>query len=143
MSHTTAAILSIGDELTLGQTLDTNSQWLSSELAAVGIDVVEHVTVPDNLALHVAALKRLSTQVDLIISSGGLGPTADDLTRVAVAAAAGDTLVEDAESLSQIEKFYAARQRIMPPINRVQALRPSRGTAIANPNGTADRKSVV
>ncbi len=137
MSHTTAAILSIGDELTLGQTLDTNSQWLSNELAAVGIDVVEHVTVPDNLALHVAALKRLSTQVDLIISSGGLGPTADDLTRAAVAAAAGDTLVEDAESLSQIEKFYAARQRVMPPINRVQALRPSRGSAIANPNGTA------
>lgn len=137
MPHTTAAILSIGDELTLGQTLDTNSQWLSGELAAVGLDVVEHVTVPDNLALHVAALKRLSTQVDLIISSGGLGPTADDLTRAAVAAAAGDTLVEDAESLVQIEKFYASRKRIMPPINRVQALRPSRGSAIANPNGTA------
>ncbi len=137
MPHTTAAILSIGDELTLGQTLDTNSQWLSGELSAVGIDVVEHVTVPDNLVLHVAALQRLSMQVDLIISSGGLGPTADDLTRAAVAAAAGDTLVEDTESLAQIEKFYASRQRTMPPINRVQALRPSRGSAIANPNGTA------
>lgn len=137
MPHTTAAILSIGDELTLGQTLDTNSQWLSGELAAVGIDVVEHVTVPDNLVLHVAALTRLSKQVDLIISSGGLGPTADDLTRAAVAAAAGDTLVEDAESLAQIEAFFSSRRRVMPPINRVQALRPSRGSAIGNPNGTA------
>lgn len=136
-AHATAAILSIGDELTLGQTLDTNSKWLSERLRDLGIVPVEHVTVPDDLPRHVGALRRLAGEVDLILCSGGLGPTADDLTREALARAAGDVLVEDDLALAQVESFFAARGRAMPPINRAQALRPSRGTSLSNLNGTA------
>lgn len=135
--HRTAAILSIGDELALGQALDTNSRWLSQQLIDRGISVVEHVTVPDDLPRHVAALRRLAADVDLIVSSGGLGPTADDLTRAAVAEAAGDTLIESPEALAQIEVFFSKRGRSMPPANRAQALFPSRGSWLRNDHGTA------
>jgi nicotinamide-nucleotide amidase len=75
--------------------------------------------------------------VDVIISTGGLGPTADDLTRQAIAAASGDVLVEDVISLEEIKAVFASRRREMPEVNRVQALRPSRALAISNPHGTA------
>lgn len=135
--HRTAAILSIGDELTLGQTLDTNSKWISEQLIARGVIAVEHVTVPDDLAAAAEAFARLAAKADLVISTGGLGPTADDLTREALAAAMKDTLVEDGPALEQIEAFFAARRSPMRRINRVQAQRPSRARILANPNGTA------
>ncbi|CAG1004194.1 nicotinamide-nucleotide amidase [Phycisphaerales bacterium] len=135
--HTTAAILSVGDEITLGQTLDTNGPWLAQRLRDIGIVPVEHVTVPDNLARHAAALRRLGHEVDLIICTGGLGPTADDLTRQAMAQASDDSLVEDPLALAQVEAFFAARAREMPTINRGQAHRPSRGRTLPNLNGTA------
>lgn len=137
MEHRTAAIVSMGDELTLGQTLDTNSRWLSQRLVEAGIVPIEHVTVPDDLDATARALVRLAGEVDLVISSGGLGPTADDLTRAALAKAMGDALVEDAEALRQIEAWYLSRGRVMPELNRVQAQRPSRGVSIENRNGTA------
>jgi len=135
--HETAAILAIGDELALGQSLDTNSQWLSQRLASVGVRVVEHVTVEDDLERIAAAITRLAGEVDLLITSGGLGPTADDLTRQSLARALGDELVEDEGSLRQIEAVFAQAGRRMPEANRVQALRPSRALALANGNGTA------
>jgi nicotinamide-nucleotide amidase len=135
--HRTAAILSIGDELALGQALDTNSRWLSQQLTDRGISVVEHVTVPDDLPRHVAALKRLAADTHLIISSGGLGPTADDLTRDALAQASNDTLTESPEALAQIQSFFIKRGRSMPPANRSQALFPSRGSWLRNDHGTA------
>lgn len=135
--HRRAAVLSIGDELTLGQTLDTNSKWVSERLMDLGIKPVEHVTVPDDLEAHIRVLLRLAHEVDVIISTGGLGPTADDLTRQAVAAASGDVLVEDVISLEEIKAVFANRKREMPEVNRVQALRPSRARAISNPHGTA------
>ncbi|MCC6675525.1 MAG: CinA family nicotinamide mononucleotide deamidase-related protein [Phycisphaerales bacterium] len=137
MEHRTAAIVSMGDELTLGQTLDTNSRWLSQRLVEAGIVPVEHVTAPDDLERIAAVLARLAQGVDLIISSGGLGPTADDLTREALARAMGDVLVEDAASVAQIGSWFRSRGREMPVLNRVQALRPARGEAIENRNGTA------
>lgn len=135
--HATAAVLAVGDEITLGQTLDTNSAWLSQRLREVGIVPVEHVTVPDDRARHVAALRRLGREVDLVVCTGGLGPTADDLTRRALAEASDDSLVEDAVALAEVEAFFAARSREMPAINRVQAQRPSKGRTIPNLNGTA------
>jgi nicotinamide-nucleotide amidase len=132
----TAALLSIGDELTLGQTLDTNSAWLADRLFAVGVRVVEHATVEDDLERMVGALRRLCGAADLVICTGGLGPTADDLTREAVAALVGDELVEDAEAVSALEAWFTARGG-MPERNRVQALRPSSGVCLENPNGTA------
>lgn len=137
MQHRTAAIVSMGDELTLGQTLDTNSRWLSQRLVLAGIVPIEHITVPDDLERTADTFARLAASVDLIISSGGLGPTADDLTREALARAMGDSLIEDPASLSQIEAWFKGRGREMPALNRVQALRPSRGEAIENRQGTA------
>lgn len=137
MTHARAAVLSVGDELTLGQTLDTNSQWLSQRLASLGISVACHMTVPDDLDAQTRALRDLAGRVDLLICSGGLGPTADDLTRQAIAGALGEELVEDPASLEQVREFFRSRGREMPAINAVQAQRPSSATSLANPVGTA------
>ena len=135
--HSRAAILSIGDELTLGQTLNTNSKWLAERLLAVGVVTVEHATVPDDLGAQAAALQRLAGLADVVVVSGGLGPTSDDLTRQALALACNDRLVEDPVSLAQVESWFGSRGREMPDINRVQALRPSRAASIQNLHGTA------
>lgn len=136
-THSRAAILSVGDELTLGQTLDTNSKWLSEQLRDAGVMPVEHVTIPDDAAAQADAFARLATTADIVICSGGLGPTLDDLTREALALAMHDTLIEDAEALSQVTAWYANHNRPMPELNRVQALRPTRARCIPNPHGTA------
>lgn len=132
-----AGILSIGDELTLGQGLDTNSQWIAQQLVNLGITPIEHATIADDLAAHARCLRDMASRCDVIISSGGLGPTADDLTREAIAQATGDSLVEDESALQQIEAWFSRSGRTMNPINRVQACRPSRGRSIENPHGTA------
>ena len=79
-----AEIISIGDELTTGQRLDTNSQWLSERLGELGVTVVFHTTVADDLAANVLVFRQACERVDLVVASGGLGPTADDLTAMAV-----------------------------------------------------------
>src|SRR5215218_11468557 len=101
-----AEILSIGSELTSGQNLDTNGQWLSRRLAEIGIPVAFHTTVADDLADNVAVFQAACARADLVLVTGGLGPTQDDLTREALAAAAGLDLVEDATSLEQIRQMF-------------------------------------
>src|SRR5262245_4200441 len=98
-----AEIVSIGSELTSGQNLDTNCQWLSRRLAEVGIAVGWHTTVADDLADNVAALRIATQRAGLVLVSGGLGPTQDDLTREALAMVAGAELVFHAESFEQIK----------------------------------------
>src|SRR5204863_8207371 len=83
-----AEILSIGSEITSGQNLDTNCQWLSRRLAEIGIPVGFHTTVADDLADNIAVFRTACERADLVISTGGLGPTQDELTREAIAAAA-------------------------------------------------------
>jgi nicotinamide-nucleotide amidase len=135
--HATAAILSIGDELTLGQGLDTNSQWLSRRLVDFGIVPVQHATVPDDLPAIAAAILRLGGAADLLICTGGLGPTADDLTREALAQALGEPLVEDPAALVRIRAWFAGRGRPMPEGNRAQARRPASAEILPNDWGTA------
>ena len=137
MPHGTAAIVSQGDEIVLGQTLDTNSKWLSDRLMELGILPVEHVSLPDDEAAIAGTFQRLADRVDLVICSGGLGPTADDLTRSALARALGEELIEDQVSLEQIRAWFIARGRSMPELNRVQALRPTSSRSIPNQHGTA------
>ncbi len=132
-----AEILSIGSELTSGQNLDTNSQWLSLKLAAMGIPVGFHTTVADDLADNIACFRTALERADLVIASGGLGPTQDDLTREALASMAGVELAEDANSLQHIREMFAKRRREMPERNRVQALFPRGATPIFNSCGTA------
>lgn len=132
-----AEILSIGSELTSGQNLDTNCQWLSRRLAEIGIPVGFHTTVADNLADNIACFRIAAERANLVLASGGLGPTLDDLTREALAALAGVELIEHPDSLTHIQQMFARRNRVMPERNRVQALIPRGGEAIFNAAGTA------
>lgn len=130
-------IVSIGTELTSGQNLDTNAQWLSRRLAEIGVPVAFHTTVGDDLGDNIQCFKIATGRADLVISTGGLGPTQDDLTREVIAAVAGVELVEHAPSLAHIADMFAKRGRVMPDRNHVQALIPQGAEAIFNPVGTA------
>lgn len=132
-----AEVIAIGTELTTGQKLDTNSQWLSTELAAIGISVHYHMTVADGLEEMVEMLRLATTRSDLVLITGGLGPTLDDLTRQALARLAGVDLVEHDESLQQIRQMFAARGRSMPARNSIQAMFPQGAEPMPNPHGTA------
>ncbi len=132
-----AVILSIGDELVLGQTIDTNSAWLSAQLARLGIGTLYHHTVADDLPAIRAALEDAAKAAELVLVTGGLGPTEDDLTRQALAQAMGVELVLNEESLAQIQAHFARRQRKMGDRNRVQAMQPAGARMIENTAGTA------
>jgi nicotinamide-nucleotide amidase len=132
-----AEIISIGDELTSGQRLDTNSQWLSERLGELGVKVVYHTTVADDLDANVRVFRQAIDRADLIVATGGLGPTADDLTREAIAAAVGVELDYLPSVMDHIERLFARRKRPMPEQNRVQASFPRGSRVIANPDGTA------
>lgn len=136
-SHVTACVLSVGDELVLGQALDTNSRWISERLMTLGVRPVQHATVPDDLEGQAEAMTRMARTGDVVIATGGLGPTMDDLTRHALARAMGDEVVEDAEALAFLHDLENKRGRTLTPERRAQALRPSRGTTIPNAFGTA------
>lgn len=132
-----AEILAIGDELVTGQRLDTNSAWLAQQLLEIGLPVAFHTTVGDEQADLLAALRLACERADVVVATGGLGPTADDLTRQALAELAGVPLVQDDAVLAHIEALFARRQRPMPPANRVQAQFPQGSRPIPNPHGTA------
>jgi nicotinamide-nucleotide amidase len=132
-----AEVIAIGDELTSGQRLDTNSQWLSVRLGELGVEVRYHTTVADDLDANVAVFRAAIDRADIVVASGGLGPTADDLTREALATATGRPLVVDAAALEHIVSLFARRRRPMPEANRVQALFPTGSRVIPNPVGTA------
>ena len=132
-----AEILSIGSELTSGQNLDTNSQWLSTRLAEIGIAVGWHTTVADDLDDGVEAFRIATRRAGLVLASGGLGPTQDDLTREVLARVARVELTLHEESLGQIRQMFARRNRTMPERNRVQAMFPAGAEPIPNERGTA------
>ena len=93
-AQASAEIVSVGSELTSGQNLDTNAQWLSLRLAEIGIPTGFHTTIGDDLADNVAAFRTALDRADLVLSTGGLGPTQDDLTREALAQVAGITCIK-------------------------------------------------
>src|ERR1051325_6068516 len=132
-----AIILSIGDELVLGQTVDTNSAWISQQLAAIGCEILEHKTVADDQAAIERAIKEAATRCDHLIVSGGIGPTADDLTRQALAAVMGVPLEMNEKWLKFLQDFFEKRKRPMAEINKVQAMIPKGATMIFNHAGTA------
>jgi len=132
-----AIILSIGDELILGQNVDTNSAWLSRQLAAAGCDISAHLTVPDNQRAIEQAIYECGERADFLIITGGIGPTADDLTRQALAVVMRQELVLNDLWLKRLEDFFKSRGREMPPSNRIQAMIPTGATMIDNALGTA------
>ena len=132
-----AEIIAIGTELTTGAKLDTNSQWLSRELAAVGIHVHYHVTVADDLTANVNVFRAAVDRSDIVLISGGLGPTLDDLTRDVLAQLTGAKLVLHEPSLEIIRGMFSRRTRTMPERNIVQAMFPDGAEPIPNRRGTA------
>jgi nicotinamide-nucleotide amidase len=132
-----AEIISIGDELTTGQRLDTNSQWLAERLLEIGVPVAFHTTVGDQLTDNVLVFRQACERADVVVATGGLGPTADDLTRQALTDLAGVPLIQDDASLAHIKTLFAKRKREMPPANIVQAQFPQGSRPIFNPNGSA------
>ncbi|MBI1371182.1 MAG: competence/damage-inducible protein A [Phycisphaera sp.] len=132
-----AAILSIGDELVLGQTVDTNAAWLSARLAERGVMTRCHLTVADHVELVTEAFVRVSRDADLVIVTGGLGPTDDDVTREALAAAMGVEQELNEEALTHIRQMFESRGRMMAERNAVQAMRPIGSETLHNPAGTA------
>jgi len=132
-----AEIIAIGSELVSGQSLDTNSRWLSQRLGSLGIPVAFHTTLGDDLEDHLAAFRAAFDRADLVVMTGGLGPTQDDLTREALAGCAGVPMVEDPASLAAIASMFARWNRIMSERNRVQAQFPRGAEPLENPIGTA------
>ena len=133
-----AEIVAVGTEILLGGLVDTNTAWLSRRLAALGVAVYRHTTVGDNKGRIVAALSEAAARADLVVSTGGLGPTSDDLTREALGRATGREMVEYPEARRHVdETFDRFTGRRPPPSAYKQALFPEGSKLIANPLGTA------
>jgi nicotinamide-nucleotide amidase len=130
-------LINTGSELMLGRVLNTHQQWLCRELADLGYVVSRQVAVPDAGRRIQEAVREALGRADLVITTGGLGPTSDDLTRDLIAQLLGRSLREDSETLDRIEKFFDSRKRAMPSTTRVQALVPEGAQVLANEHGTA------
>ena len=133
----TAEIVAIGSELLLGQIVDTNSAWMAQRLTALGVDLYFKSVVGDNPVRMKEVISRALARADIVITSGGIGPTQDDLTREIVAEVTGRKLVQDAGMLAQVEEHFRRRSRPMTPNNIRQSYMPEGAIPIKNPNGTA------
>ena len=132
-----AEVLCIGTELLLGDVLDTNSQFLAQQLALLGLNCFYRVTVGDNPERIRGCIAEALRRSDILITSGGLGPTADDLTTECIAAVFDAPLELDQSVLTFIEGLFATRGLKMPPSNAKQALRPRGADILPNPVGSA------
>ena len=131
------SILATGSELLDGRVVDTNSNFVAKELAERGLKLKRVLVVDDDMSELVQGVGELSTVSDFIITSGGLGPTSDDLTRDMVAAFFGVGLAENPDALAHLESFFAKRGRVLDSQNRKQALLPVGASMVPNINGTA------
>jgi nicotinamide-nucleotide amidase len=132
-----AEVIAIGDEITSGQCLDTNTQWLSQQLEGLGIRVLYHTTVGDELMPCAEVFRLAIARADVVVATGGLGPTADDLTREALAEATGHPLQLDTDALDHVRTMFAQRNRPMAASNERQAMFPTGSRVVRNPHGTA------
>ena len=130
-------LLNTGSELMLGRVLNTHQQWLCRRLADLGHVVSRQMAVPDTAHDIQSAVREALGRADLVIATGGLGPTSDDLTRDLIAQLLGKKLRLDQAVLAHIQKRFAARNLPMPKNNEVQALVPEGAIVLSNPNGTA------
>jgi nicotinamide-nucleotide amidase len=130
-------VLTIGTELVLGQTVDTNAVELGRALAAAGVEITRHTTVADRPEAIRAALAEALERAAFVITTGGLGPTRDDMTKAVAAELFGKPLVLDEPLLASIEARFTRMNRPMPASNRTQAEIPTGATILPNPRGTA------
>lgn len=131
------ALLSIGTELTRGELVDSNAAWLSDQLTSLGYEVCEKVTVADDVTRIAKALTRLASEASLVVATGGLGPTTDDLTTAAVARGCGVPLRRDAAVYEHMKRRYESRGRELLETNAKQADFPEGAFVLPNPEGTA------
>jgi nicotinamide-nucleotide amidase len=139
----TAAVLSIGTELTRGELVNTNAAWLGEELTKLGFEVVEHVTVDDDLNRIVTLTRSFAAKHRVVIVTGGLGPTSDDLTTAAAAQAAGVELLRDESVVEGIRQRFEAFGRVMPESNAKQGDFPEGAEILSNARGTAPGFAMV
>lgn len=132
-----AEIIAVGSELLLGQITNTNARFLSQHLAEIGVNIYYHTVVGDNEGRLEEAVKLAQKRADLIIFSGGLGPTKDDLTKETIARLIGTTLEYNEEALEGIEAYFAKTGRVMTENNKKQALVIKDSTVLANDHGMA------
>ena len=132
-----AELVAVGTELLIGQIANTNARWISERLAGLGIDVLHHQVVGDNAERIVASIRLAASRSDVVILTGGLGPTQDDITRPALAEAAGATLVRRPEIEGELRDRFRIRGREMPDSNLAQADVPEPGRFIRPERGTA------
>lgn len=137
MPYGKASIVSIGNELLSGQTISTNASYLSERLLSIGVPVISSYTIGDEIDSIVRALNLASRDADVVIATGGLGPTDDDLTRQAFAEFLGVELQLHSDLLEKIQSMFARRERPMPEKNKIQAYIPAGAQAIDNKLGTA------
>ena len=130
-------LINTGSELMLGRVLNTHQQWLCRQLADLGYVVTRQVAVPDTASDINCTVREALARADLVITTGGLGPTSDDLTRDLIAQLLKLDLREDSTVLAHIRRVFERLKRPMPERTRVQALIPAGATVLANPNGTA------
>ncbi len=132
-----AEVIAVGTEMLLGDLVDTNTAWISGRLAALGVGIYRHTTVGDNKERIVAAMREASARSDLVITTGGLGPTSDDLTNECLALLSGREMVEYGEARRHVDEMFARFGRKPTPSNYKQALFPEGTRLIPNPLGTA------
>jgi nicotinamide-nucleotide amidase len=132
-----AILITIGDELLIGQTIDTNSAWMGQQLNALGIWVKERIAIGDQASFITDTLRAKWEEADLFLLTGGLGPTKDDLTKKTLADYFGGTLVMDEKVLQHVTDFFVKRGRPMLERNREQALVPDNCRVLFNAQGTA------
>ncbi len=137
MKSIVAEIVSIGDELLYGQTLDTNAHWISGELSLVNIRVLRRTTIGDREEEILKALAEAEKRANIILITGGLGPTNDDLTKPCLVKYFDSPLVMDEESLQHVTEFFKSRGREITEVNRQQAALPKACIPVKNPLGTA------
>jgi nicotinamide-nucleotide amidase len=132
-----AEIITIGDELLIGQVIDTNSAWMAEQLNMIGIKVHQITSISDNRDHILTTLADASARVQLILITGGLGPTKDDITKHTLCDYFNTSLVFSDLAYKNVEKLFAARGFAVSELNRQQAMVPANCRVISNPNGTA------
>jgi len=137
MKEVLAEIITIGDEILYGQTLDTNAHWMSEELTGIGIKVFRKTTIGDQEAAMIQAFRRAEKDVDIILITGGLGPTSDDRTKECLARFFDSAIEMNAQAFAELEAFMASRGKTLNTLTRKQAELPLRCEMISNLRGTA------
>lgn len=132
-----AEIITIGDEILIGQIVDTNSAWMARQLNNIGVKIKQISSVSDDREHILQALAEAASRADVILITGGLGPTKDDITKTTLAEYFGVSMVEDAETLANVTRIFEKSNRPLLDINKAQALVPANCEVIINHNGTA------